>query len=131
MITAILSTTVLPMDGNYTVRTLTDAEVSDLNLAGITHYIGHPATKSIVENMGAIPAPSKLFEGIQAGQTCLAVSIKQGMSTRATLGHTEAHQEVTPDMLQFRLITRADVCLFCKQEARLPQMWHCSSCGAC
>jgi hypothetical protein len=101
-ISAILSTTVLPLDGNYAVQTLETIP----EIGGIAHYIGHPATKQIVEQLGAAQAASKLFTGLSVGESAIAVSIKQGLSTRATEGFTSPHQEVDINMLTFRLITR-------------------------
>ena len=43
-IKAVLSTTILPLDGNYSVKT-----IKDIDITGVPHYIGHPATKEIVE----------------------------------------------------------------------------------
>jgi hypothetical protein len=101
-ISAILSTTILPLDGNYAVQTLDTIP----EIGGIAHYIGHPATKEIVEQLGAVQAASKLFTGLAVGETAIAVSIKQGMSTRATEGFTTPHQDVDMSMLTFRVITR-------------------------
>ena len=124
---AILSTTVLPLDGTYTVTRL--ETIPDIK--GVKHYIGHPDTKTIVESIGSIQSESKLFEGLQCGESAISVSIKQGMSTRAVNGFTNPHQEVTVDMLDFRLITRAEICGFCNNETRIYPHWHCAGCGAC
>jgi len=93
---AVLSTTVLPIDGTYEVRTVHDAERDKcLNgLAGVPHYVGHPDTKAIVEALGAVPAPTKLFKGLEVYETAVCVPIKQGLSTRATEGFT-AHQAIS------------------------------------
>ena len=99
-IKAVLSTTILPLDGNYSVKT-----IKDIDITGVSHYIGHPATKEIVEKFGAIEAPSKLFTGLQIGESAICFSIKQGMSSRKELGYT-VHQDVIKDMLQIRIITR-------------------------
>lgn len=108
---AILSTTVLPNDGTYSVRTLRNAERQEVlnNLSEIQHYIGHPDTKKIVEALGAIPAPSKLFKGLEEGEECLCFPIKQGLSTRATEGFT-AHQAIQEvETLDVRVIRRVKV----------------------
>lgn len=93
--TAILSTTVLPLDGTYRVTTLTDVARSAAlaSLAGVPHYVGHPDTKSLLEALGAAQAPSKLFPGQQIGDVVLCVPIRQGMSSRAAEGFT-VHQAV-------------------------------------
>ena len=78
---AVLSTTVLPLDGIYSVE-----ETERINIEGIPHYIGHPATKEIVEKLGAIQAASKLFGGLLVGESALSFSIKQGQSNRGVDG---------------------------------------------
>lgn len=126
-IVAILSTTVLPKDGVYKVKTM--EKVPDL--AGLPHYIGHPATKSIVESLGAVQAPTNLFPGLEPGESALAFSIKQGRSTRRKAGYTTPHQEVNIDDLDVRVITRLDgkyFCPFCGTDTLGAK--HCPECGA-
>jgi len=104
-IVAILSTTILPLDGCYDVKTLTSIP----NITRIPHYIGHPTTKEIVEKLGAVKAPTNLFKGLeQSGDSALCFSIKQGMSTRKEEGFTSPHQEIDITQLDVRLITRID-----------------------
>lgn len=103
---AILSTTVLPVDGVYRVETLPPGEIPDLT--GVPHYIGHPATKEIVEGMGAVHATTKLFPGLAVGEAAVCFPITQGKSSRATEGFTTPHQEVTLEDLQIRIITRLE-----------------------
>jgi len=103
-IVAVLTTTVCPIDGTYRVETLATRPDS---LAGVPHYVGHPATRALVEAMGAIKAPSNLFGGLAVGETALVVSIKQGRSTRVAQGVT-VDQEVTLDDLDFRTLTRVE-----------------------
>ncbi|MED4914319.1 hypothetical protein [Parageobacillus thermoglucosidasius] len=109
-IVAVLSTTVLPVDGTYSVTTLQGEQKERVlsALKGVPHYIGHPATKEIVESFGAVPAPSKLFEGLQGGEFAVCFSIKQGRSNRKDDGFTSPHQDVTLDDLDVRLIHRLD-----------------------
>jgi len=100
MFKAVLSTTVLPLDGVYKVETLRAGEVPSLE--GVPHYIGHPDTKAIVESLGAVPAPTKLFEGLQPGEKAVCFPISPGKSSRAKDGFTSPHQEVespTPAVL--------------------------------
>jgi len=101
MYKAILSTTVLPLDGVYEVRTLD--KVPDV--AGVPHYIGHPATRAIVEGLGAIRADSNLFSGLQVGEAALCFAIAQGKSSRAEIGKT-VDQTVTLEDLTVREIYR-------------------------
>ena len=105
---AVLSTTVLPLDGQYKV-----VELKTLpNIKGVPHYIGHPDTRAIVEALGAVKADSNLFEGLEVGESCLCFSIKQGMSTRKDDGFTSPHQHVDMSMLTVRQLTRVAEC-FC------------------
>lgn len=99
---AILSTTVLPVDGTYSVETVAEAP----DIVGVPHYIGHPATKTIVEELGAVQAPTKLFEGLAVGEKAVAFAIAQGRSTRAIQGFTSPHQETSLADLSVRIISR-------------------------
>ncbi len=135
-IVAILSTTVLPLDGVYKVKTtdttvlcsscqgegnwypsINEVEIcpvcggegfETVDLSGIPHYIGHPATKNIVEKLGAIPAPSRLFTGLKPGEQALAFAIKQGRSNRTKDGFSNPHQDVGIEDLSVRVITRIE-----------------------
>lgn len=104
MFVAVLSTTVLPLDGVYRVQTLPPGEIPAL--VGVPHYIGHPDTKAIVEELGAVPAPTKLFPGLAVGEQAICFPIAQGKSARAVDGFTSPHQSVSFDDLQVRVITR-------------------------
>lgn len=106
MFVAVLSTTVLPLDGVYRVETLPPGEIPSLK--GVPHYIGHPDTKAIVESLGAVPAPTKLFPGLQVGEQAICFPIAQGKSTRAVEGFTSPHQNVSLSDLQIRVITRLE-----------------------
>lgn len=97
---AVLSTTVLPLDGTYKVQT-----VSTIDITGVPHYIGHPATKEIVESLGAIAAPSKLFVGLQINECAVCFAIAQGKSDRSQ-GGTAINQQVSLDDLVIRVIER-------------------------
>lgn len=103
---AVLSTTVLPLDGIYEVRTI---DPSTVDIEGVPHYIGHPATKGIVEQLGAVQAESKLFAGLEPGEVAVCFSIKQGRSTRAKDGFTSPHQDISADDLMCRVIRRMKV----------------------
>jgi len=102
---AILSTTIIPLDGCYEINSINISEIPDLT--GISHYIGHPTTKEIVESFGAVKAPTNLFKGLEkAGEYALCFSIKQGMSTRKEEGFTTPHQNVDLSMLDVRVLKR-------------------------
>lgn len=102
MFVAVLSTTVLPLDGTYCVDTLPQCP----DIVGVPHYVGHPDTRDIVQALGAVPAPSKLFAGLQVGQQAICFPIQQGKSNRAVDGFTNPHQAVKLQDLQVRVITR-------------------------
>lgn len=106
MFVAVLSTTVLPLDGTYRVETLPPRQIP--SLVGVPHYIGHPDTKAIVEGLGAVPAPTKLFGGLQVGEQAVCFPISQGKSSRAVDGFTSPHQDVNLSDLQVRVITRLE-----------------------
>ena len=108
MFKAILSTAVLPTDGTYNVQTLTGAKRDAVlnSLTGVPHYIGHPDTKQIVEALGAISAPTKLFKGLEVEEQAVCFPIKQGLSSRATDGFT-VHQAIEEvGTLDVRILTR-------------------------
>lgn len=105
---AVLSTTVIPKDGLYSVKTFENLAEMPWSLQGVPHYCGHPATAAIVEELGAVKSESKLFLGLEVGQAAIAVSIKQGQSNRAKDGFTSPHQDVTTENLDFRRIVRLE-----------------------
>ena len=106
---AVLSTTILVLDGAYSIRTVSGEERQKLleeGLRGVPSYIGHPDTKTLVEALGAVPAPTKLFAGLQIGESAICMPIKQGLSTRSEQGFT-AHQAISDlGTLEVRLLTR-------------------------
>ena len=124
---AVLSTTVLPVDGIYKVESVQECP----SIEGVPHYIGHPDTKGIVESLGAVQAESKLFPGLQPGERAVCFPIQQGKSNRAANGFTDPHQSVKLEDLQVRVITRLDgvsFCPFCGTDTL--GAWHCPGCGA-
>jgi len=128
-IVAVLSTTISPIDGLQDIYTVSICP----DIQGVPHYIGHPDTKEIVEQLGAVQAPSKLFTGLQPGESAVCVPIQQGKSTRATEGFTTPHQGVVLSDLSVRIMTRIDAenpCIFCGGRMLVGKM-HCPSCGAC
>jgi hypothetical protein len=104
-VVSVLTTTVLPADGVYRVETL---EGLPSVKSGVPHYVGHPATAGIVEGvLGAVKAPSNLFSGLLPGEAALVVSIKQGRSSRSSIGKT-VDQDVSVEDLSFRVLTRIE-----------------------
>jgi hypothetical protein len=107
MIKAVLSTVVIPVDGVYKIQTINKGELPDLS--GVPHYIWHPDTKKIVEEtFGAVPAEGKLFKGLKPGESAVCFPIKQGKSSRRERGFSEAHQKVTLDDLDIRVVERLE-----------------------
>jgi hypothetical protein len=105
---AVLSTTVLPIDGIYRVFTLSDEvrAAALASLAGVPHFVGHPDTKALLEALGAAPASTKLFAGQQIGERVLCVPIRQGLSSRAEQGFT-VHQAIAElAVLDVKIIDR-------------------------
>lgn len=102
MFVAVLSTTVLPLDGTYRVETIQGSP----DIAGVPHYIGHPDTRNLVESLGAVQAETKLFSGLQSGEQAVCFPIQQGKSSRASEGFTSPHQSVSLSDLSVRVITR-------------------------
>lgn len=100
--TAILSTSVMPKDGIYVIRTVAREKV---DMKGIPHYIGHPCTKKIVEDMGAKPSKSRTFRGLQIGEMAICVPIKHSKNHREHK-FTRANQIVTINDLCFRILKR-------------------------
>lgn len=132
-IIAVLSTTVLPLDGDYKIITLPDDLVTGLSLDGIPHYVGHPSTRDVVENFGAIKASTNLFAGLRPGESALCFAIKQGQSSRAKDGFT-VHQSVTLNDLTVRVITRlsdssASNLVIARLRQRQKENQNCPDCG--
>lgn len=104
-VVAILTTTVLPVDGVYKVETLDGIPAIS---RGVPHFVGHPATAGIIESLfGAVKASSNLFSGLLPGEAALVVSIKQGRSSRSSIGKT-VDQDVSVEDLSFRVLTRIE-----------------------
>jgi hypothetical protein len=116
MFVAVLSTTVLPLDGTYRVETIQalgtcpncrgTGEVLNIDITGVPHYIGHPDTRALVESFGAVQAETKLFAGLQLGEQAVCFPIQQGKSSRASEGFTSPHQAVGLEDISIRVITR-------------------------
>lgn len=101
MFQAVLSSTVLSLDGSYTVKTLDAAP----DVAGVPHFVGHPSTKEVLNNAGAVYTPG-LFAGLEPGQSFLASSLAQPRSGGQDA--TTQETEVTPADLTWRVVTRLD-----------------------
>ncbi len=126
-IKAVLSTTVLPLDGVYRIETVKEYP----NIENVPHFIGHPDTKSIVESLGAVQSETKLFEGLQPGEKAVCFPIAQGKSSRKEDGFSNPHQNIDISDLTIRVITRIDSgsCPYCGSTT-YQDKWHCPGCGA-
>jgi hypothetical protein len=71
-IVCILSSTVLT-DGTFECSNVPFPKT----LVGVPHYVGHPGTKALIEALGAVLAPTKLFGGLEVGESYLAVPLAQ------------------------------------------------------
>lgn len=96
-IVAILSSTVLIIDGTYACTTLSNIP----DVTGVPHYVGHPATKVILDDAGAIHTPG-VFKGLNVGQSMLVVSLANNQRVD---GFT-THQNVDISGLTFKVVTR-------------------------
>jgi hypothetical protein len=105
MFKAILSTTVLPLDGVYRVETL--ALFNEKMLDGVPHYVGHPDTKEQLEFYGAVKAPSNLFGGLQVGESCLCVPLAKPRDNGNSNMNVEKTLSSYKD-LSFRVLTRLE-----------------------
>lgn len=99
---AVLSTSVMPKDGLYSIKTVDRAT---LCLEGLPHYIGHPCTKRIVEKLGAYPSKSRTFRGLKPGEEAICVPIKHTKNKREH-HFTRANQKVSVEDLCFRILKR-------------------------
>lgn len=93
-VVAILSSTVLPIDGDYRRREITFPG----NLEGVQHYVGHPATKELVEALGATRAESNLFGGLEVGEACLCVPLAKPRDDGKSEWTNHAAVESTKDL---------------------------------
>jgi len=103
-IVAVLSTTVMPADGIYEVKTINYEQIPCI--FGVPHYIGHMDTRKIVEYLGAKQANTKLFAGLKVGEMAICFPIAQGKNLRASYGFSSPHQSVDLTDLAVRVLIR-------------------------
>lgn len=94
--TAILSSTILNIDGTYTSQTI---EATPELFKGVTSYVGHPNTAALLEDLGAVKSENPKFDGLQVGESYLAVPLYNNPRTEF---HT-VHQNIE-GMKDLRLI---------------------------
>lgn len=70
---AILSSTVV-RPGTWEVK---EVPMASVQFQGVTHFVGHPSTKALLESLGAVPSPSRQFDvdGLTVGESFLAVPL--------------------------------------------------------
>lgn len=98
---AILSSTVLSLDGTYQYAALPSMPV-DL-AAGIPHYVGHPATRYLLDQAGAVYTPG-YFAGLEVGQTYLVAQLKDPRKGNA---FTVDHPNIDPTDLKWGMVRRS------------------------
>jgi hypothetical protein len=99
---AILSTTLISFDdGNYNYKKLT-SPLYPYELDRIPHYVGHPATKYILDSLGAIYVPGG-FTGLKVGESFYVAQLKDG---RKGAAFTVDQPNVTPDDIKWGIVTR-------------------------
>ena len=97
-IVAVLSSTVLT-DGVYSCEIVPFPS----SLTGIPHYVGHPATKGLIEALGAVSASTKLFAGLAVGESYIAVPLARNERVE---GWTKDTAVTDVSQLQAKLVTR-------------------------
>lgn len=75
------------------------------DLTDVTHYVGHPATKALIEALGAVPTSEKKFSGLEVGQSYLAVPLALNPRTEGWTTNT-AVSDVS--QLKAVLVTRVE-----------------------
>lgn len=99
-IVAILSSTVLSGAGTYRYDVLGEMPA----VSGISHYIGHPATKFILDGAGAVYVPG-YFSGLKIGESFLVAQLKD---PRKGSAFTTDSPNVGPDDLKWGVVTRIE-----------------------
>lgn len=99
-VVAVLSSTVINVSGNYDV----EVGVSMPEIQGLTHYVGHPDTRKVVEELGAKYAgQGELFKGLEVGESFVAVPLA---NPDRSSGWTVDQALESIDQLRVTLVTR-------------------------
>jgi hypothetical protein len=81
------------------------AQATKLNITSTGCCVDEPTTST---ELDVQLAPTKLFTGLEVGQSAVCFPIKQGLSTRAANGFT-THQAIEEiGMLDVRIMTRIE-----------------------
>ena len=95
---AILSTTLLQQNGTYTYEQMDTPP----DVTGVPHYVGHPATRHLLDKAGAVYTPG-LFGGINPGESFVVAQLKDARKGQA---FTVDQPGVGPDDLKWGRVTR-------------------------
>lgn len=99
-IVAVLSSTVLAEAGTYRYDPLAEMPA----VSGIPHYVGHPATKFLLDQAGATYTPG-YFSGLKPGES---FAVAQLRDPRKGSAFTTDAPNVGPDDLKWGLVTRVE-----------------------
>lgn len=105
-VVAVLPTTIIAVDGTYRVTSIIPSDLPDIS--GVLHYIGHDDTRAIAERLGAVPSVSRMYGGLQVGETAVCLPLKRNRSNRNLHGYTQPDQRVTIHDINLRLLTRLE-----------------------
>lgn len=95
---AVLSSTLLQLEGDYRYASLTGApEIRD-----VPHFVGHPATKFLLDGLGAVYSKG-LFQGLEVGATFVVAQLKD---PRKGAAFTVDQPGVAPEDLKWGTVTR-------------------------
>ena len=110
-IVALLSSTILTVDGTYKVETLDLEGFKDLvfDKKGIPHYVGHPFTLALIEKIFKdifVFQKGEYFSGLKAGESFLTISLKN--SNRHKVGFTTDKVVTSLNDFVFKTVTRIE-----------------------
>ena len=70
---------------------------------GVTHFVGHPATKILLESVGLKQDAEKLFSGLKPGESFVAVPL----AVNPREGHITCDQAITAwSQVSVKVVTR-------------------------
>lgn len=97
---AILSSTVLSLDGTYRYESIATIPT----VTGIPHYVGHPATRYLIDQAGAVYTPG-YFPGLQPSEAYLVAQLKDPRKGGAFTADVPG---VEPGDLKWGIVTRVE-----------------------
>ena len=96
--TAILSTTLLQHEGTYSYHALPAAP----DVKGVRHYVGHPATRHLLDGAGAVYTPG-LFAGLAVGDSFFVAQLRDPRKGQA---FTVDQPGIIADDMKWGMVTR-------------------------